>query len=161
MNRITADIVVEDPRWDALDLEALCEAACKGLGETLDLSDALELCVLATHDQKMTELNATFRGMDKATNVLSWPSGERGAMEAGGTPLPPEDPELGDIAIGFETCHAEAASSDIEVHDHVTHLVIHGILHLLGYDHERDEDATVMEGIEIEALERLGIANPY
>jgi len=92
--------------------------------------------------------------------VLSWPSEEL-AQGAGLPPRTPTDPEIGDIALSYETCVREAAEFGKSVHDHVTHLVLHGFLHLLGYDHIRDEDATVMETLEIKALETLGIENPY
>jgi hypothetical protein len=87
-----------------------------------------------------------------------------GAAVAGAAPAPPDPaggPELGDIAIAFETCDYEAAEAGLPFDHHVTHLLVHGTLHLLGYDHERDEDAEVMERIEVEVLASLGIPNPY
>ena len=125
------------------------------------------LCIMGCDDARIQELNGGFRGRTKPTNVLSWPSEERGAVDEGGVPDLPEpgdadDPEhLGDIALSYDTCAAEAADAGKALADHVTHLVIHGVLHVLGYDHIRDGDATLMEGIEVRALARLGLSDPY
>jgi probable rRNA maturation factor len=111
------------------------------------------------------ELNGDFRGKAKPTNVLSWPSEERATP--GEVPELPQageadDPEhLGDIAISYETCAAEAEAADKPMRDHVTHLVVHGFLHLLGYDHVQDVDATVMEATEVRILARMGLSDPY
>jgi probable rRNA maturation factor len=96
--------------------------------------------------------------------VLSWPSRERAARVAGAVPAlpdPAEGPELGDIAIAYETCDYEAAEAGLPFEHHVTHLLVHGTLHLLGYDHESEEDGDLMERIEVEVLASLGIPNPY
>jgi probable rRNA maturation factor len=100
-------------------------------------------------------------------DVLSWPSEERAAASPGEMPhLPPPNPvgpplELGDIALAFETCAREAAEAASHSNDHVTHLVVHGLLHLLGFDHETDPDAELMEGLETRILARLGVPDPY
>lgn len=114
-------------------------------------------------DDRIATLNADFRGKPVPTNVLSWPSDERGADVDGDVPLPPDstDPELGDIAISYDTCLSEATAAGKTMHEHTAHLVVHGLLHLLGYDHERDADATLMEGLETQILGKLGIADPY
>lgn len=161
MTALSADVILGDPRWKTFDIEGICDRACEALVAELKLTGSFEFCVLATNDEKMVELNETFRGKGKSTNVLSWPSKERGAKNAGDRPEHPIEDELGDIAISYDTCSKEANKSGLEIHDHVTHLMVHGVLHLLGYDHERDEDATLMERIEISTLERLTIANPY
>jgi probable rRNA maturation factor len=98
--------------------------------------------------------------------VLSWPADELGADDPGGKPLAPgAEPDgtipLGDIAISYETCAREAEEQGKPMADHVTHLVVHGLLHLLGYDHVRDADATLMEGIETGILAGLGLKDPY
>ena len=96
--------------------------------------------------------------------MLSWPSSERGAATDGEMPLRPKpglDEELGDIAIAYDTCTKEAAEAGTPIVDHTMHLLVHGTLHLLGFDHERDADATLMEGLETEILGKLGIADPY
>lgn len=168
MTRMTAlDIVEEDPRWAALDLENLAESALITTLEHLNLDpDVSEITILACDDARIADLNADFRGKPTPTNVLSWPADERGAAQDGGVPLTVTADfdgmlELGDIAISYDTCAKEARAAGKSMTDHVTHLIIHGTLHLLGYDHERDADATLMEGIEVEILGKLGLDDPY
>ena len=115
----------------------------KGAGVSLCLSD----------DARVRQLNARWRGMDKPTNVLSFPSAPGGS--AG------ESPMLGDIALAFETMAGEAETSGVALADHYRHLVAHGFLHLIGYDHQTDEDAERMEALEKRILARLGVADPY
>lgn len=161
------DIDITDTRWTDLGLETICERAALAVLERLDIdADDCELSVLGCDDVRIQELNADFREKDKATNVLSWPADERGAEIAGDLPEPPEPDmfdtiELGDIAISYDTCAREAAEVGKSLHDHAMHLVIHGVLHLLGFDHIREADAILMEGIETELLGKMGIANPY
>lgn len=156
------DVIIEDDRWNAVALEDLAEtaavAALTHLG--LQVSD-YEIAVLACDDARIQVLNAGFRDKDKATNVLSWPSEERGADVDGGDPFAPEEFELGDIAISYDTCLSEAEVAGKAFADHVTHLVVHGVLHLLGYDHVRDGDAALMENLEIAILGKLSIDDPY
>ena len=124
--------------------------------------EAWDVVVLGCDDARIAELNTEFRGQAQATNVLSWPSQERGAAEDGGTPaLPFGDPELGDIAISYETCVGEAQTGGKPLSDHVLHLIVHGTLHLLGYDHVREGDGDLMETVEIAILGKLGVPNPY
>lgn len=160
---MSVDLIVEDARWVNLlpIAEAACEAALNGVG--LDAS-AYEISLLACDDARITALNADFRQKGGATNVLSWPSEERGAIADGEMPVPPTlpmDAELGDIAISFDTCAREAADAGIPFDHHVTHLIVHGTLHLLGFDHVRDADGTLMEGFESEILGKLDIPDPY
>ncbi|MEE2944144.1 MAG: rRNA maturation RNase YbeY [Pseudomonadota bacterium] len=157
------DLVIEDERWSAVDLERLAERAGRGVVAELELGPDWEICVMACDDARIADLNAEFREKPSATNVLSWPSEERGAEVDGDQPLPPTgpDPELGDIAIAFETCKREADEANKAFEDHVTHLLVHGILHLLGYDHIRDQDATLMETLETKILGKMGISDPY
>ena len=113
----------------------------------------VELSLLLTDDAGVRELNCTWRSLDKPTNVLSFP---------GSGPSSPEGiRHLGDIALAFETVAREAAEEHKSLADHVAHLIVHGTLHLLGHDHEVDEEAEAMEALEIAALARLGIADPY
>ena len=113
----------------------------------------VELSVRLAGDDEVRSMNAHWRGKDKPTNVLSFPSD---------MPTPPGEPRhLGDVALAFETVAREAAEEGKSVPDHVAHLVVHGILHLLGADHETDGEADAMEAREIEALARIGIADPY
>lgn len=160
------DLIIEDPRWEALGLEQIAETACCAALDIADIPLAgFEVSVMACDDARITVLNTDFRSKPTPTNVLSWPAFELAADAAGSLPAKPvasHPPEsIGDIAIAWETCQREASEKDVSVKDHVTHLVLHGCLHLLGYDHENDADATVMEGLEIKALAILGIANPY
>lgn len=114
-------------------------------------------------DTRIAALNADFRGKPKPTNVLSWPSEERGAEMPGAVPLAPDpdEPEIGDIAIAWDTCHREAAEQGKFFDTHVIHLLAHATLHLLGYDHETDQDAMRMESLEVEILAALGLPDPY
>ncbi len=158
------DSALDDDRWSLVSFETLAETAATAALTHLGLDPAqYEIAILACDDARIAELNADFRDKPQPTNVLSWPSEERGAEIDGETPLPPDqtDPELGDIAIAYDTCQREAAEAGKQMADHVTHLVVHGTLHLLGYDHERDADATLMEGLETRILGNLGLADPY
>lgn len=157
------DVVIEDARWADAGLDQLAESAGAAVAAELNLAAELEVCVMACDDARIADLNAEFREKPTPTNVLSWPSEERGAMEDGGQPLPPSgpDPELGDIAIAYETCAREAKEANKSFEHHVTHLMVHGILHLLGYDHIRDQDATLMERLETKILGKMGISDPY
>ncbi len=161
------EISIEDPRWAELGLEGLAHRAIASALAHLKMdAQAAEVSVLACNDARISDLNAEFRGKTTPTNVLSWPAEERGAPIDGGNPLPVEPDfdgtlELGDIAISYDTCVLEAQAAGRTMADHVTHLTVHGLLHLLGYDHERDADATLMESIEVEILGKLGIDDPY
>jgi probable rRNA maturation factor len=161
------ETLTEDSRWDALDLEALAEKGARAALERLGLDPrAYEISLLACNDARIAELNADFRGKPQPTNVLSWPSDERGAARAGEMPhlprpAPPMPVELGDVAIAYDTCAREAAEAGRPLPDHALHLLVHGTLHLLGFDHERDADAELMEGLETEILSSLGVADPY
>lgn len=162
---MTTDTILEDPRWQDTGLESLADTAVAATLRHLDLDpEDWEVCVLGCDDARIAELNRDFRNKAQPTNVLSWPSEERAPDTPGTMPDPPSggpDPELGDIAIAYDTCAREAQEQDKPFADHVTHLLVHATLHLLGFDHIRDEDATLMEGLEVEILGKLGIADPY
>lgn len=149
------EAVVEDPRWEALDLEALAERAARaallGAGQAVA---GCEISLLAADDARVAALNAAYRGKSAPTNVLSWPSDET-------EPDPDGALFLGDIALAWETCMAEAEAGGIAPADHVTHLVVHGVLHLLGYDHEVEAEADAMEALETKILAGLGVPDPY
>lgn len=159
--------MIEDPRWDAAGLTDLAETACAATLAHLGLTGAYEIALLACDDARIAVLNADFRDKPTPTNVLSWPSDERGAEREGAMPeapqeeLPGEPVELGDIAIAYDTCTREAAQQGKTFADHVTHLLVHGTLHLLGFDHIRDGDAALMERLEVEILATLGLDDPY
>ncbi|WP_435259818.1 rRNA maturation RNase YbeY [Thioclava sp. FR2] len=162
------DCIIEDSRWEALELEPLALRAVEAALNHLGLpNQGVTLCLLACDDTRIAELNADFRGKPQPTNVLSWPSEERAAETPGEEPDPvepgtPEMPEeLGDLALAYETCAREAEEADKPISAHVTHLIVHGLLHLLGYDHIDDADAELMEAHEVAILASLGIDNPY
>jgi len=117
--------------------------------------------VMACDDAQIAQLNQDFRGKPQPTNVLSWPAADLSAHKPGAQPKRAVDPELGDIAIAYETCLRESQAAGLAILDHLTHLLLHGTLHLLGYDHIEDADAEVMEALEIKMLASLGISNPY
>ena len=161
---VTLDILIEDDRWGRGFADIATRAASAALqGVGLEPAD-FEVSVLACDDVRIAKLNEDFRQKGQPTNVLSWPSDERAAEVDGEMPDPPDlpmDAELGDIAISYDTCAREAADAGKLFEHHVTHLMIHGTLHLLGFDHTRDGDAVLMEGVETEILGKLDIPNPY
>ncbi|MBB5723731.1 putative rRNA maturation factor [Loktanella ponticola] len=162
---MSVDVIIEDPRWVALDFETLAVVASDAALTRLGLeASEFEVSILACDDARIAVLNQDFRAKSTPTNVLSWPSDERAADIPGDMPEMPSpgpDNELGDIAIAYDTCSREAAEQGKPVADHVTHLIVHGTLHLLGFDHENEPDAALMEGLETEILGNLGLADPY
>ncbi|MFQ1701552.1 rRNA maturation RNase YbeY [Loktanella agnita] len=160
---MTVELQIEDPRWT--EIAGLAQTATDATLDWLGLEPSVfEVSLLACDDARIADLNADFRGKPAPTNVLSWPSDERAAAVDGEMPLPPEpgpDSELGDIAIAYDTCAREAAEQGKSLTDHTLHLLIHGTLHLLGFDHERARDASLMEGLETEILGKLGLSDPY
>lgn len=136
------------------DLAEFCETTLCPSAERLGVSG--EVSVLFTDDEAMRELNALWREIDKPTDVLSFPSGDRGRFLSGGPP-----PHLGDIAIGFEISAGDAGRLGRSLQFHMAHLLVHGFLHLLDYDHIDPEDARIMEALEAELLADLGWPDPY
>ena len=120
-----------------------------------------EISALLCDDARIAALNESFRGKPAATNVLSWPAHDLAPAAPGAAPPAPPDEILGDIAFARETIEKEAKTQQISTEAHFAHLFVHGVLHLLGYDHETDADAEVMEEIERRALAAIGIADPY
>jgi probable rRNA maturation factor len=162
------DVVIEDDRWAAVGLEGLASRAVRAALAAQSLPETgLTLCVMGCGDARIAVLNGEFRGKEKPTNVLSWPAWDLSADTDGGTPEQPEigtqdAPEsLGDMALAWETCVTEAEAAGKPLADHVTHLIVHGTLHLLGFDHVRDADATRMEALEVSILATLGLSDPY
>ena len=158
----TVDIVIEVDAWAGADLQAKAQQALDHIKSDQDMTTDLELSVLACDDARIAELNTEFRGKAVPTNVLSWPSvqiaiGEEGVPNFNA----PADGHLGDVAISYDTCMREAEAQGKEFTDHVTHLLLHAILHLFGYDHETDAQAHVMESLETRLLAKMGIDDPY
>lgn len=149
--RIAVDIVHDGGDWRAFGpTERLIAHAASVVGVCLELAQA-EVAIALSSDEQVRALNRSFRGKDAPTNVLSFPS-RAGAAEQG---------FLGDIALASETIAREAADMGLPPADHLQHLVVHGLLHLLGHDHEEEADAQAMEALETKILARLGIADPY
>ena len=147
--------------WDARAAEAV--AAALALTPWAGLADAaplVEVAVRLTDDAEVQALNRDFRGKDRPTNVLSFPQVQADLLD---TLSNSDDGEilLGDIVLARETCAHEAAEKAVPITDHATHLIVHGTLHLVGYDHLDDPAADAMEALEVKALASLGIANPY
>lgn len=161
------DVRIEDQRWTKLGLAGLAQQTCAATLSYFD-HDSLgfEISLLGCDDQEISQLNKEFRGKPQPTNVLSWPGQELAAGQAGESPNSPvkrgADPlELGDIAIAYSTCEDEARSAGKPLALHVSHLLVHATLHLLGYDHIVKEDAELMEEIERQVLASLGHPDPY
>jgi probable rRNA maturation factor len=161
------DVAIEaDAEWDSSkDWQRLARRAAEcAIGQSAfpDLARAarpVEVSVRLTSDEEVRALNAHWRGKDKPTNVLSFPLAEQYELEQSDE----EGPELmlGDIILAHGVCEREAAQMRIPFEEHATHLIVHGTLHLLGYDHKDDSGAEDMERREVRALKQLGIANPY
>lgn len=144
------------------DWRALAEGVASKLSDhCAELSNPrLAACLLFTSDAEVQALNREWRGKDKPTNVLSFPMLGRAELLALASDGPPE--MLGDIALAFETCAREAFEKGILLEHHTAHLIVHGLLHLAGYDHEvSPADAEAMEALETKALASMGIADPY
>jgi probable rRNA maturation factor len=154
----TEVLVTADCWQDVPDAEAVILRAVAVASEAADAdTGAAELAVMLTDDAGIRTLNNNWRGIDKPTNVLSFPALQPTA------PVGDDDPPrmLGDIAIAYETLRREADDEAKPFDHHLSHLVVHGFLHLIGYDHETDEEAEAMEALEKEILAQLGIPDPY
>jgi probable rRNA maturation factor len=139
-------LVIEDKAWRAhRGLQARLKAAADATQRSAKLRG--DFTILLADNKRLRALNRDFRAKDKPTNVLSFPSDEKDYR--------------GDIALAYGVTKAEAKAAKKTFADHATHLVVHGVLHLAGYDHERLKDAKVMEPLEVKILKRLGIADPY
>ncbi len=162
------DTLIEDARWQAIGIGDLAETVAHAVMADQGLPEVgFEISLLACDDRRIAALNEDFRGKPMPTNVLSWPADERGTAQDGERPVAPKPgpegmpAELGDIAIAFETCKQEAELQGKDMQQHVTHLLVHGMLHLLGYDHIRESDASLMEATEVRILAELGVDDPY
>ena len=147
------EIEIADARWKRVP----------GLAGGIDKAHALALtkpnvakltALLLANDAEVKLLNRQWRGKNKPTNVLSFPAADLRVPRGEAKPL-------GDLVLSYDTCAKEAKAARISLRDHAIHLVVHGLLHLVGFDHEKDADADKMEDCEIRILAKLGIANPY
>jgi probable rRNA maturation factor len=162
---IQADIAVENPLWENTlpeykDLITRALEACRA-AKSAELPEGrlAELSISLTDDNGIRTLNREYRNKDKATNVLSFPQIEDWGH--GSPDLAAPCLLLGDIVVALETIQREAVEQDKTMQDHFIHMIIHSFLHLLGYDHEIEEEARIMEGLEIEILKSMSIKNPY
>lgn len=148
-------IAIEDERWhSAIDnIEAITDESIQAVFEYCNIKYESEVSIVFANNDFVQPLNRDYRGKDKPTNVLSFPQSDDDHTVP--TPL------LGDIILAYETINTEAKEHDKSFSDHTRHLLIHGTLHLLGYDHETDNEAEEMEAIEIEILQKFDIKNPY
>lgn len=155
--RLLVDVVDDAGNWSSFERAAdAVEAAARMVSEAAELElSACEATVALSSDAVVRELNRAYRAQDKATNVLSFPSLSKRRSDGGGRV------HLGDVVLAAETVIREADTLGIPPVHHLQHLVIHGLLHLLGHDHETDADAEAMEELESRLLARLGVADPY
>lgn len=161
---IEPDIIIECPSFDdKIDWEAIAHRAVIAALHVTSYADAIsnaapiDLAIRLIDDATMQTLNRCTRGINRPTNVLSFqylsPHELDEVIGRGGT--------LGDLALAYGKCKREARDQGKPFESHIAHLIVHGTLHLLGYDHEQDDEAEVMEALERKAMERLGIADPY
>ena len=150
------DVTIEHDAWShaVAGVSDLCRTAARAA--LAPRTASVEVSILLADDARLHELNRTFRGVDRPTNVLAFPA------HAGDDVAPPgAEHLLGDIALAYQTTCVEAADQGLTLAHHLSHLVVHGTLHLLGYDHQSDAEAEVMEARERTLLAGLGIADPY
>jgi probable rRNA maturation factor len=147
------EISVEHDAWDKVlaDLSLVQNCVAVVFDETLSINRDKEVCFLFTSDDEIRILNRTYRAVDKPTNVLSFPVSSEEI----------EDGILGSVALAFETIQKEALEQKKSLEDHLQHLIVHGVLHLLGHDHVDDSEADQMEALEVKILQKLGIKDPY
>jgi len=156
---ITEVLVVADCWLNEPDVEAVIQRAIAVAAEMVDADTSeAELAVMLTDDGGIRTLNKNWRGLDKPTNVLSFPALQLTTERSSQDDAPRM---LGDIAIAYETTRREADDEQKRFDHHLSHLAIHGFLHLIGYDHEKDQDAETMETLEREILAQLDIPDPY
>ena len=143
--RLTIEVIRKDHRWTAGE-ESQARRAAQYALEAADYKNLGEMAIVLADDALVQTLNARFRGVDRPTNVLAFRAGA---------------PELGDVIIARDTLYREAGDKNITAHAHLAHLTVHGTLHLLGFDHDDDQNASIMEELEVSILAKLGLASPY
>jgi probable rRNA maturation factor len=148
---LSIDVLIKSPLWkDVPDADAAVRTAISAAGAEIS-SPAGEVAVVLSDDAALRKLNRQWRNIDKPTNVLSFPA----SAKTGAAPM------LGDIVIAYETLACESREEGKELAHHLSHLAVHGFLHLMGYDHQNDSDADAMEKLESAVLARLQIPDPY
>ncbi len=161
--RISTAVTVLNPDWwrtlpeaEALTRRAAAAALSAAAPTGGPVADrAAEISLVLTDDATLRRYNLRYRGIDKPTNVLSFAAGEEPTPDCAGPLL------LGDVLLAYETLGREAEQQSKRFADHFCHMVVHGVLHLLGHDHETEAEAAAMERLELAALDRLGVADPY
>lgn len=160
----TIHISVENQSWNSFDYKSVILPVIKETLDSLSIDSPVEISILLSGDEKMQSLNKEHREKDKPTNVLSFPLTEPEELEKilhqpyinENSPI-----MLGDVALSLETIKREAVEQEKDFEHHLAHLVAHGLLHLLGYDHLVEEEADEMEGLEVKILMKFNIRNPY
>ena len=148
---LQVELVVTDERWNSVPgLERIVALAQAAFAALPDDTGTEEVAIALGSDEEVHELNRNYRGKDKPTNVLSFPSAGHGDTRS-----------LGDVILAYETCAEEAGDRDIPLSDHACHLALHGVLHLLGCDHETEAEAGIMEALETRLLAKAGISDPH
>lgn len=170
-NRINIDLVTKSKKWSAVkNIEKFVEKTCKELillseiKSFLKKENHLELSISLVSNAQIKKINHEFRNKNKATDVLSFPFlDEKLIHKIGFENATKSTPQLflGDIVLAFEVINKEAIAAGKDFNHHLTHLLLHSLLHLIGYDHEKKKDAEEMEKIEIKILQKIGIKNPY
>ena len=164
--RLEVNYNIEDNRWNEYlnfnefdkFIENIFNATINELKYVLNKKNTIELSITLTNDKNIRKINCEYRGIDKPTNVLSFPLFENEFLKEYNKS---KYISLGDIILSIETVIAEANEQNKTFIEHLIHLVVHSILHLFGYDHINDDEANIMEGLEIKILEKLNIKNPY
>lgn len=158
------DLLIDDDRWSENDFAPIIQDVVRQTLASIDFFHPIEISIMLCDDSKIQQLNADFREQNKPTNVLSFPQLDIKELETlKNKPYINEKLStlLGDIAIAYETTLNESKEQQKSFQNHVTHLCVHGLLHLLGYDHIEDNEATEMEGLEVKILNEFKIPNPY
>ena len=163
------NILVEEKSWNEFDLNFMGSKALELALLSIHINSLnYEYSILACDNNRITDLNYKFREKKFPTDILSWPEFDLKNAKPGLYPKSPPISEnaealidLGNIAIAYEACFNELENTNINHYDHLMHLLLHGCLHLLGFDHQDSSDASLMESIEISSLSSLGISNPY
>lgn len=167
MIHLSAQLSIEDSFWESTDFASvsfyqhLIETVFSHLRKQAlcpDVQREVQISILLTNDAQIQDLNRDYRNKDKPTNILSFPMDD---LFNSALALPDQPLMLGDLILAHETIWREAHTENKKIHDHLTHLLVHGLLHLLGYDHINEKEAETMESLEINILKSLDIKNPY